>query len=48
MHLPIRTGTKAQDAKRGRARSRGQVIVMFAGGMIFFIGLLAIVIDVSW
>jgi len=48
MHLPIRTSTKAHDAKRGRARSRGQVIVMFAGGMIFFIGLMAIVIDVSW
>ncbi len=47
MHLPIRTGTKTQgDAKR--KRSRGQVLVMFAGGMIFFIGLMAIVIDVSW
>ncbi len=47
MHLPIRTGTSTQgDAKR--KRSRGQVLVMFAGGMIFFIGLMAIVIDVSW
>ncbi|MHB8460010.1 MAG: pilus assembly protein TadG-related protein [Candidatus Limnocylindrales bacterium] len=29
-------------------RSRGQVIVMFAGGLIFFIGLMAIVVDISW
>jgi hypothetical protein len=31
-----------------RRRSGGQVIVMFAGGLVFFIGLMAIVIDVSW
>jgi hypothetical protein len=48
MHLPIRSRTTTLDAKRGRTRSRGQVLVMFAGGMIFFIGLMAIVIDVSW
>ncbi|HYC07829.1 MAG TPA: pilus assembly protein TadG-related protein, partial [Candidatus Binatia bacterium] len=36
------------DAATKRSRSRGQVLVMFAGGMIFFIGLMAIVIDVSW
>jgi hypothetical protein len=32
----------------GRARSRGQVVVIFAGAMILFVGLCAIVIDVSW
>ena len=31
-----------------RARSRGQVVVIFAGAMILFVGLCAIVIDVSW
>ncbi len=44
MHLP--TPTKSGDAKR--KRPRGQVLVMFAGAMIFFIGIMAIVIDVSW
>ncbi|MBF6604318.1 MAG: hypothetical protein IVW53_01870 [Chloroflexi bacterium] len=34
--------------RRHRPRSRGQVIVMFAGGLIFFIGLMAIVVDISW
>lgn len=29
-------------------RSRGQVVVIFAGAMVLFIGLCAIVIDVSW
>lgn len=32
----------------GRLRQRGQVIVIFAGGLVFFIGLMAVVIDVSW
>jgi hypothetical protein len=31
-----------------RRRSRGQVIVIFAGAMLAFMGLMAIVIDVSW
>lgn len=31
-----------------KRRSRGQVVVIFAGAMILFVGLLAIVIDVSW
>ena len=31
-----------------RRRSRGQVLVIFAGAMLAFMGLMAIVIDVSW
>jgi hypothetical protein len=37
-----------ESARVGRRRARGQVLVMFAGGAVFFIGLMAIVIDVSW
>ena len=30
------------------ARSRGQVLVIYAGAIVFFIGLMAIVIDITW
>jgi len=33
---------------QGRARERGQVIVIFAGGIVLFTLLLAVVLDVSW
>jgi Flp pilus assembly protein TadG len=39
---------RAAPAATTRRRSRGQVIVIFAGGMLAFMGLMAIVIDVSW
>ncbi len=39
---------RAAPAAQARRRSRGQVIVIFAGAMLAFMGLMAIVIDVSW
>ena len=39
---------RAAPAATTRRRSRGQVIVIFAGAMLAFMGLMAIVIDVSW
>ena len=39
---------RAEPAPSARRRSRGQVIVIFAGAMLAFMGLMAIVIDVSW
>ena len=39
---------RAAPAPGPRRRSRGQVIVIFAGAMLAFMGLMAIVIDVSW
>ncbi len=39
---------RAAPAPSPRRRSRGQVIVIFAGAMLAFMGLMAIVIDVSW
>jgi Flp pilus assembly protein TadG len=39
---------RAAPAPTARRRSRGQVIVIFAGAMLAFMGLMAIVIDVSW
>ena len=39
---------RAEPAPMARRRSRGQVIVIFAGAMLAFMGLMAIVIDVSW
>ena len=39
---------RAEPASAPRRRSRGQVIVIFAGAMLAFMGLMAIVIDVSW
>ena len=46
---PFRNGrsTPAPITRR-RARSRGQTLVIFAGAMFAFFGLLSIVIDVSW
>jgi hypothetical protein len=41
---PIPTGSR----KAARLRQRGQVLVIFAGGIIFFVGLMGLVIDVSW
>ncbi len=35
-------------ATGARSKSRGQVLVIWAAGLLFFIGLMAIVIDVSW
>jgi len=47
MHLPHATDpTTSRDAKP--KRSRGQVLVMFAGGMISLLGIMAIVVDISW
>ena len=31
-----------------RARQRGQVLAIFAGAMVLFVGVLAVVVDVSW
>ena len=39
---------RAAPVPSSRRRSRGQVIVIFAGAMLAFMGLMAIVIDVSW
>ena len=39
---------RAAPSPTARRRSRGQVIVIFAGAMLAFMGLMAIVIDVSW
>jgi hypothetical protein len=44
---PFRT-KRVEPATKPRRRSRGQVIVIFAGAMLAFMGLMAIVIDVSW
>lgn len=44
---PFRT-QRVEPATKARRRSRGQVIVIFAGAMLAFMGLMAIVIDVSW
>ncbi len=44
---PFRT-KRVEPATKARRRSRGQVIVIFAGAMLAFMGLMAIVIDVSW
>ena len=43
-----RAAPAATPAATTRRRSRGQVIVIFAGAMLAFMGLMAIVIDVSW
>lgn len=40
--------TRAPSTPRDDVRERGQVIVMFAGGIVLFVLLLAIVLDVSW
>jgi hypothetical protein len=40
--------TTLPSTPRDRARERGQVIVIFAGGIVLFMLLLAIVVDVSW
>jgi hypothetical protein len=40
--------TTAPSTPRDRARERGQVIVIFAGGILLFMLLLAVVVDVSW
>ena len=47
MHTSTRIGP-VRLRRPARDRSRGQIVVMFAGGLIFFIGLMAIVIDISW
>ena len=33
---------------RSRTRSHGQVLVIYAGALVFLIGLMAVVIDVTW
>jgi len=38
----------AMTARRSRARQRGQGLVIFVGAIVFLIGLLAIVVDVTW
>ena len=38
----------AVKARRSRARQRGQGLVIFVGAIVFLIGLLAIVVDVTW
>ena len=49
-----RSGTRPDPAvgavsrSRSRRRQRGQVLVIFAGGIVLFIGLMGLVIDVSW
>ncbi len=44
--LPDRTPTTPRSPRR--ARSRGQVAVIFAGAILTFVGLCAVVVDVSW
>jgi Flp pilus assembly protein TadG len=51
LRLPRRAApTAAADlpGRRSRAAERGQVIVIFAGGIVLFMLLLAVVVDVSW
>ena len=40
--------THAPSTPRDQTRERGQVIVIFAGGILLFVLLLAVVLDVSW
>jgi hypothetical protein len=40
--------TRTSTRPRDDARERGQVLVIFAGGIVLFILLLAVVLDVSW
>ena len=49
--MKIRTSRRAAPAARtrlGRARQRGQALVMFVAGIVFVIGLMALVVDVTW
>ena len=39
---------ESDDAPRRRSRQRGQALVMFVAAIVFFIGFLAIVVDVTW
>ncbi len=57
LHSPLRRPQRATSATdpgpgttrlRSRAAERGQVIVIFAGGIVLFMLLLAVVVDVSW
>jgi hypothetical protein len=43
--LTVKTATTSNDR---RSRSRAQVVVIFAGAIVLFVGLCAVVIDVSW
>ena len=41
----MRTTSNQADQRRGQ---RGQVLAIFAGSIVLFVGILAVVIDVSW
>ena len=41
----MRTTSNQADKQRGQ---RGQVLAIFAGSIVLFVGILAVVIDVSW
>lgn len=48
VRVPNSPNTSPVHAPRWRKRQRGQVVVMFAGAILVFVGLLAVVVDVSW
>lgn len=43
-----RTDPRESKPTGWRARQRGQVLIMFVGAIILFVGLLAVVVDVTW
>ena len=46
---PADAGTRPQRRRiRGRERSRGQVLVIFALSAFVFVGMCAVVVDVAW
>jgi len=46
--LPIAPGRRGSRSGRAGRHSPGQVIVIFAGAIFLLLGLMALVIDVSW
>jgi Flp pilus assembly protein TadG len=44
----IPSGSTAPGAARSRKRQNGQILVIFVGGLIALIGIVAVVVDVSW
>ena len=48
MNLTRTRSLKPHVSTAGRVRERGQVIVIFAGAIVLFMLLLAVVVDVSW
>ena len=45
---PVTSRQATAAVKAGRARARGQVLVMFVGSLLVLLGMAALVVDVSW